>query len=40
MPNTGPGTDIFLIAFGAGLTTTIGNHLWLRHRARLSEPKL
>jgi hypothetical protein len=40
MPNTGPGTDIFLVAFGSGLTTAIGYHLRLRHRVRLSEPKL
>jgi hypothetical protein len=40
MPNTGPGTDIFLVAFGAGLTGAIVYHLRLRYSTRQAEPKL
>jgi hypothetical protein len=35
MPNTGPGTDIFLIAFGSGLTAAAAYHLRLRRVTRL-----
>jgi hypothetical protein len=39
MPNTGPGTDIFLAAFGLGSIAAIGYHLRLHHRARQAESK-
>jgi hypothetical protein len=40
MPSTGPGTDILVVAFGAGLTAAIGYHLRLRHKARQADSKL